>query len=191
MKNRNSILLFLILVGIINSCVYTKHTFASKLTRGNWVKDTTVLGYNELPRLVKDTLSSYYESYYDKDSLFYPELISLNQNVEACFIEYITFPSESILFHTPGYYFRIGGKKYFFDYRKYKTPIVYYENSLYYFTGKYSVEKDRYTFESQSDYENKLFTKYSLKKSNLKKHKKSKGNCTKKSDYNFVNTITP
>jgi len=171
----------------ISSCVYIKHPFTYKLTRGNWINDTTQLAFNDLPKLIKDTLSSYYA----KDSVFFPELISLNESVDVCFIEYVTFPSKTIFLHTPGYYFRIGSRKYFFDYRKYNTPIVYYENTLYYFSDKYSVKKDRYTFESQSDYENKLFVKYSLKESNLKKHIKLQKDCSKKSNYNFVNTISP
>lgn len=170
MKIINSIWVFLSLCLIINSCIYTKHTFAYKLTRGNWERDTSILRFEELPVKVKDTLTGFYKRYYNNDSLFYPELISLDPNVNICFIERVTFPSETILFHTPGYYFKIGSKKYFFDYRKYNTPIVYYENTLYYFTGKYSVQKNRYTFDSKSDFENKLFVKYNLKKSNLKKH---------------------
>lgn len=191
MKKIKSILFLLTLGVLFSSCVYTKHPFACKLTRGNLAQDTTVLGYNELPKKVQDTLSIYYEHYYSNDSLFYPELISLTQNVDICFIEYVTFPNETLLFHTPGYYFRIGNKKYFFDYRKYKTPIIYYENTLYYFSGKYSVKKDRYTFKSQSDYKNKLFIKYHLKKSNLKKHSVPQVDCNKKSDHNFINSISP
>ncbi len=154
------------------------------------MNDTTQLSFNELPALIKDTLSIYYEGYYAKDSVFYPELISLNKDVDVCFIRYNTFPPEK-LFQVTGYYFKIGNKKYFFDYRRFRTPIIYYENSLYYFSGTYTVRKDRYTFEAQSDYENKLFVKYNLKKSNLKKHKKNKGNCIKISDYNFINIISP
>jgi len=175
----------------MSSCVHMKHPSSNNLTRGNWEKDTTVLDYNELPKLVKDTLASYYKSLYSKNDLFYPELISLDQSVEICFIECVISPFETIVPHTPGYYFRIGSKKYFFDYKKYNTPIVYFENSLYYFSGRFSVQKDRYTFESRSDFNNKLFVKYNLNPSNLKKHHKiQKDECIKTSGYNFF-TLNP
>ena len=181
-------LTFAIIISVLlNSCVYTNYPFTYKLTRGNWENDTTQLIFNDLPELVKDTLSSYYQKYYAKDSVFYSELISLNKDVDACFINYNTFPTEK-LFQVTGYFFKIGKQKYFFDYHKYRTPIVYYENCLYYFSGEYYVKKDRYTFEAQSDYENKIFVKYNLKKSHLKKHKKNiKGKCSKESDYDYIN----
>jgi hypothetical protein len=162
-----------------------------KLTRGNWIQDTTVLSYDKLPISVKDTFSSFYDSYYNKNDSFYPELISLDQSVDICFVECVTSPLSTTIPHTPGYYFKIGSKKYFFDYRKYNTPIVYYENDLYYFSGKYSSSKERYTFESQSDYKDKLFVKYSLNKSFTRKHKKSQSNCSKSSNIDFVNNIRP
>ena len=155
---------------LINSCVYLHHPFTYKLTRGNWIKDTVVLKFNDLPKLVSDTLSGFYNRYYAKDSVFYPELISLTQNVNVSFVEHVTFPSNKFLLDTPGYHFKIGNKKYFFDYRKFRLPIVYYDDALYYFSGEYYVKKERYTFESKSDYENKLFIKYTLKQSNFKKN---------------------
>jgi hypothetical protein len=108
-----------------------------------------------------------------------------------CFVECITSPLSTIIPHTPGYFFKIGSKKYFFDYRKYNTPIVYFEKNLYYFSGKYSSSIERFNFESQSDYENKLFVKYSLNRSSMKKHKKSQRNCSKSSNIDFVNNIRP
>lgn len=156
MKTIKSLFFCLVLVVLISSCVHLKHPSSFKLTRGNWVQDTTILRYNELPIKVKVTLASYYESYYNKNDLFYPELISLDQSVAICFIECVTFPFETIILHTPGYYFRIGSKKYFFDYKSYNIPIVYFENDLYYFSGRYSVKKDRYTFESRSDYKKQI-----------------------------------
>lgn len=188
MKTIKLHLLKVIVLVAMSSCVYLKHPTSYKLTRGDWGQDTTILKFNELPNKVKDTLASFYEAYYNGKYLHYLELISLDPGVNICFIEYVTFPSETVILHTPGYYFRIGGKKYFFDYRKFYTPIVYYENNLYYFSGKYSNETDRFSFESQSDYENMFFVKYSLVFSNLKKHQKSGSNdCDKKSGYNFYN----
>ena len=183
-------LTFAIIISVLlNSCVYTNYPFTYKLTRGNWSKDTTQVKFNNLPLLVKDTLSSYYQKYYAKDSVFYSELISLDTSARICFIMYNDF-SNSQLIYPFGLFFKIGKQKYFFDYHKYRTPIVYYENCLYYFSGMYSVKKDRYTFEAQSDYENKIFVKYNLKKSHLKKHKKNiKGKCSKESDYDFINKI--
>jgi len=182
-------LVFIITLVLFNSCVYTNHPFTYKLTRGDWKKDTTQLTFNELPELVKDTLSNYYQKYYAKDSIFYSEFISMDTSVQICYITYNTFPPEK-LFQTTGLFFKIGKQKYFFDYHKYGTPIVYYDNCLYYFSGKYFVKKDRYTFEEQSDYENKIFVKYNLKEYNLKKHKKNiKGKCSKNSDYDSINRI--
>src|SRR5690554_3498676 len=187
MKTIKPLFVYLLLVVLMSSCVYLKHPSSYKLTRGDWMQDTTILRYNELPIIVKDTLASYYENYYNENDLFYPEVISLDQNVTVCFVESVISPFETVIPHTPGYYFRIGSKKYFFDYKKYNTPIVYYENDLYYFSGRYSVKKDRYTFESRSDYENKFFVRYNLKPSHLKKHQKvQKNECSKKSEYSFV-----
>lgn len=121
---------YIVIISIfINSCVYISKPCYYKLTRGNWEQDTSCLHFSELPQIVKDTLSKYYKSYYVQEDIFYPELISLEQDIN--------------------------------------------------------------TFNSLSDYENKIFIKYNLKKSNFKKNNIIKKNCNKTSNYNFVNDIAP
>jgi hypothetical protein len=162
------------------------------LTRGNWEKDTSHIKFPDLPDIVKDTLSKFYNQYYSLNkSINYPDLISLQPGIKVCFIDYHTFPPDKLLF-TTGYYFKIGRKKYFFDYKKYKTPILYYEGDLYYFSDEYFVKKERVVFEDYADYYNKIFVKYKLKERHQKKHnKRPTGDCLKGSKYNFISKINP
>lgn len=175
---------------ILNSCAYTNLPFTYKLTRGDWKSDTIYLEFNQLPVKVRDTLASFYQDYYSGVNNDFSDLISLNSDVEICLKHNVTFPPEGF-FQISGYHFSIGSKKYFFDYGSFRTPIVYLNNTLYYFSGMYTVKSDRYTFEAQSDFRNKIFVKYLLDDSNLRKHrKKVKGECRKTSKYNFINKIS-
>lgn len=191
MKKLSLIVFFVWAVLMLNSCAYTNLPFTYKLTRGDWQFDTTHLKYNQLPVLVKDTLTAFYKEYYSSAGEEFPELISLEKGVDFCLKPYVTFPPDGF-FQITGYHFIIGKKKYFFDYGKFKTPIVYFDNALYYFSGKYSVKKDRNTFEAQSDFKNKIFVRYNLLDSNLRKHRKGlkqNEDCIKTNKYDFTNTI--
>jgi hypothetical protein len=162
------IFFFLISLSLFtNSCIYILKPSYYKLTRGNWEKDTNWMNFNDMPLLVKDTLSKVYDVYYKaNDDSRYQELISIDSSIHINIEYYNDFYNSSILF---GYFFKIGNQKFHIDYSQIRTPIVYYNNCLYFPTGQYSVVKQRINKKDYSDYYNKIFVRYKLNKRLVRK----------------------
>jgi hypothetical protein len=122
----------LIIIGL-NAC----HPGYKRLTRGKWYKDTLWVKFPDLPKPIIDTLDKYYQALFTKDTIDdISGIISLDPSRKITEVAYYNMNSKK--FRLPfGWYFKIGKKKYFIDYSEFKTPLIYYDNVIYYKSGQY------------------------------------------------------
>jgi hypothetical protein len=154
-------IILLILIISLNSC----HPFYKRLTRGGWGKDTVFVKFPDLPKPILDTLIKYYESTFTKDTTDdIPDLISFNLNKQ--FIDVGYYDAYSPKLRLPfGQYFKLGKKKYFIHYSDLSTPLIYYNNYLFFPAGAYydsTISKLRSQFE-RWPYDKQFYVKYKLK----------------------------
>ena len=151
-----------VLVLSLSSC----HPFYKRLTRGNWGKDTVCIKFPDLPEPVRTIISKYGDVEASPDPLddFKP-LISLDTLHKAD--DGILADAYSSKLIIPfGWYFKIGKSKYFIHYAYAYSPIIYYNNYLYFDERKYFdslYTSFQFLKNERIPYEKRFFVKYSLK----------------------------
>ncbi len=129
-------------------------------------KKSELIKYTDLPKLLQDTIIKYYESTFTKDTTDdLSDLISFDPNKKMIDVAY--YDAYSKKFRIPfGRYFKIGSKKYFIHYSELDSPLIYYNNYLYFPSGGFfdkSLEHKLYSQDEKIPYDKKYFVKYKLK----------------------------
>ena len=146
----------------LNSC----HPCYKRLTKGNWHKDTTWVKFPVLPEPVKTAISKYANAEATIDTLDDMEpLISLDSLRKAENGFFADAYSQKIIIPF-GWYFKIGKNKYFMHYAYAYSPIIYFQNCLYFDARRYYDNSyDTFVFSKNEriPYEKRFFVKYVLK----------------------------
>lgn len=141
------------------------HPFYRRLTNGDWEEYTTKVRYPDLPLRMQDTIKKYYESPFTADTLDdFSDLISLDSARK--FIDIAYYDAYSKKFRIPfGRYFKIGKKKYFINYSNLRTPLIYYDNYLFFSSGLFFEEltkSEKYNDKNNTWYRKLYYFKYKL-----------------------------
>lgn len=159
-------ILFVIFV-YFSISLFSCHPSYKRLTSERRMKDTIWVKYSDLPKPVFDTLEKYYQACFTPDtSDDIKNVISLDVNKQ--FVDIAYYDAYSNKFRIPfGWYFKLGKEKYFIHYSQLKSPIIYYENYLYYKSGVYfdkTIKNKLYDNSHERwPYDKQFYVKYKLK----------------------------